>query len=157
MPSTFSAPKTPRASQSGVPIVADTRQLARLAKDLRAASPAAWKACRLALRAVAVPVAQDAQARAGFSRRIPGSIKIRTARGNVKIVAGGAAAPNASPIENKGKGFIRHPVFGDRKDWTAKNSRPAFLAPAMDAHREASAQGIEDAVMAAVYAAIGAK
>ena len=147
-----------RASRSGVSIIADTRSLSRLARDLRRASPEAWKAYRVAVRAAAEVVMRDAKARASFSTRIPGSMKIRvTSGGNVKIVAGGDTAPDAAAIENKGKGFVRHPVFGNRENWTAKSSHPAFMAPAFDAHKEEVLRAIEDAVHAAVVRAIGGR
>lgn len=157
MPLVFRAPKAPVAAKAGTPIVADTSQLSQLARDLRAAAPAALKAYRVAARALAVPVLADAQQRASFSSRIPGSGRIRvTGGGNVKIIFGGDAAPDAAPIENRGKGHVRHPVFGNRQVWTDKNSHPAFATPAFDAHRETVARGLEEAVFKAVAAAIGA-
>ena len=142
-------------SKSGLNIVVDTRSLARLARDLRKAAPDAWKAYRTSVRAVAEVVLEDAKQRASFSSRIPQSMKIRvTAGGNVKIVAGGDAAPDAAAIENRGRGFVRHPVFGNREKWTAKGSHAAFLAPALDAHRDEVAQAIEEAVADAVTRAI---
>lgn len=179
MATTYSVPRAPRASKSGIPIVADTHQLSQLARDLASAAPEAWAACRVGLRAAGNVVAVDARERASFSTRIPGSIKVRTLRGNVKLIAGGESAPNAAPIENKGKGFVRHPVFipesqmgqyrvghalapsrADHPGWgpdypfTSKNSRPAFLAPALDAHREEVLTLIEKSVTDAVHAAI---
>jgi hypothetical protein len=152
---TVSTPKAPKASRTGIPIWADTSELTALAKDLRRASPEAWKECRKQLRAAGFLVANDAKGRLGYSTRIPASIKVRTtASGNVKVRAGGDLAPNAAPIENKGKGFVRHPVFGDRERWTEKNSHPAYLGPALDAHREEILTMIEDAVFHAVERAI---
>lgn len=144
-------------SKTGTPIVADTRQLARLARNIRAASPEAWKACRVALRAAVEPVAADARSRAGYSSRIPGSIRTRvTGGGNVKIVAGGAKAPEAAPLENKGQqGTFRHPVFA-RKDqgrsewtWVQQRARP-FLGPAADAGAPVVAEKVLQAVADAV-------
>jgi hypothetical protein len=153
--SSFRTPGSSSASRSGVSVVADTKALGRLARDLRRASPEAWKALRVSLRATAQPVLEDARARASFSKRIPGSMRIVvTSGGNVKIVAGGEQAPDAAAIENRGKGFVRHPVFGNRERWTSKNSRPAFLAPAFDAHKDQVAAEIEAAVAAAVDRAI---
>ena len=145
----------PKASQSGVSVVADTRELATLARSLRRASPEAWKAYRLAVREMAQIVAEDAKSRASFSTRIPDTIKVRVlASGNVEIVAGGPNAPDAAPLENKGQaGTFRHPVFGNREVWVSQPARP-FLAPALDAHREQVAKAIEDAVMAAVERAV---
>lgn len=165
MPTTYSTAKAPRASKAGIAVVADTSQIARLAKDLRRASPAAWKACRTSLRAAGQVVADDAKGRAAFSTRIPNSIRVRvTSGGNVKVIAGDATATDAAPIENKGKGHVRHPVFvpkaklpGPPGSWTEKNSPPAYLGPALEAHREEAAKAIEDAVVHAVELAIGAK
>jgi hypothetical protein len=153
MPATFTTATAQSPSKSGVSIYADTSGLSRLARDLRLASPAAWKALRTSLRMAAEPVAEDARSRVGYSSRIEYTIKVRTtAGGNVKIVAGGEAAPNAAPIENGGKGFVRHPTFGNKsaKGWTSKNSHPAFLAPAFDAHKEAVMKEIEADVYAVV-------
>ena len=103
MPTTYTTARAPHASQSGVSILADTHQLADLARDLRRAAPEAWKACRVELRAAGQLVADDAKARASYSTRIPGSIKPRsTAAGNVRISYGGDAAPNAVPIHKQG-------------------------------------------------------
>jgi hypothetical protein len=114
----------------------------------------AWAACRIGLREAGEIVAADARNRASYSDKIPASIKVRTARGNVKVVAGGDAAPDAAPIENKGRGFVRHPIFGSRENWTSKNSHPAFLSPAFDAHREEVLGMIETTLTDAVHAAI---
>lgn len=152
---TFSTPHAPRASQSGIPIYADTRQLTRLAADLRAASPEAWSACRRALRVAGELVAEDARQRVGYSSRIEYTIKVRTGgRGIVKVVAGGEGAPDAAPIENRGRGFVRHPTFGHRDRFTAKNSHPAYLSPALDAHREEVLKIIEESVTGAVMGVI---
>jgi hypothetical protein len=137
-------------------VTVDTRALSRLAVQLRASAPEAWLAYRKSVRAVAEVVMRDAQGRVAYSDRIPGSMKIRTSgRGNVSIVAGGANAPDAPAIENKGKGFVRHPVFGDKNVWTSKNSHPAFLAPALDAHREEVAEVVGRAVTDAIDAMLG--
>lgn len=159
MPNTVLSVRTPpTTSKTGVSVVADTKQLAKLARDLRSAAPAAWKAYRVAARALAQPVLADAQARASFSKRIPSSGKIRvTGGGNIKVVFGGESAPDAAAIENRGRGHVRHPVHGHRDRWTDKNSHPAFLAPAFDAHREAVMRGIEAAVFEAVERAVAGR
>lgn len=109
----------------------DSRSIARASREVRRASPEAWKALRIRLREIGEVVAADARSDASFSKRIPGSIKVRvTSGGNIKIVMGGDAAPNAVPIENRGRGFVRHPVFGNREVWTSKGSHPAILLPA---------------------------
>lgn len=109
----------------------DARSIARASREVRRASPAAWKALRVRLREIGNVVADDARANASYSDRIPATIKVRvTGGGNVKVVMGGDAAPDAVPIENDGKGHVRHPVFGHRDRWTDRNSRPAILFPA---------------------------
>lgn len=143
-----------------VSIIADTRGLNLLARDLRRVSPEAWKAYKKAIRAEAEIVLRDAQARARQPGPKPGSqgaqrsaasLHIRvTPGGNVKIKGGGDAAPAAAPIENKGKGFVRHPVYGNRANWTSKNSHAAFLTPAFDAHKAEVLVAIEAAVLEAV-------
>ena len=151
----FSSPGRPRASQSGIPIVADTRALSRLARDLRKAAPEAALAARLRIRGAAEVVAEDARQRASFSKRIPATVKVRGSGLSVKIIAGGDAAPDAAPLENQGRqGQFRHPVFGNRDRWVSQQARP-FLAPALDAHREMVAREIEDAVYEAVKRAVG--
>lgn len=155
MPATYTTASKPSPSKTGVSVVADTRQLSRLARDLRLAAPEAWKACRASLKATGQMVANDAKRRASYSTRIPGSIKVRvTSGGNVKIVAGGPAAADAAPLENRGRsGAFRHPVYGNRDVWVEQPARP-FLAPALDAHREEVGKAIEDAVVTAVERAI---
>ena len=142
-----------------VPVYADTAALSRLSRQLRAASPAAWKAYKVAVKAAAEVVKDDMASRAirpksgGPSTRIPGSGKVvTTAGGNVKIVF---TAPNAAAIENGGKGHVRHPVGGNRENWTDKNSPPAFAAPALAAHQEEMLAAIETAIVDAVGRALG--
>jgi len=141
-------------SPTGSPIVADTAGLSRLARNLRAASPEAWKACRLAMRAAAAPVMSEAQARAGWSTRIPGSMRIRPRAGTVKIVAGGPAAPDAAPYEHHGlPGKFRHPLFGNRDYWYDQTARP-FLGPAAEAAKGEVSEKLLAAVTEAVMRAI---
>lgn len=142
------------AASSGVPVYADTAGLSRLAKQLRRASPEAWKAYKVTIRAAAEVILRDAQARASFSSRIPESGHVRvTAAGNVVIVFD---APDAAPIENRGKGNVRHPTFGrtGAGDWTSKNSHAAFGAPALEAHREEILVAVEKALTEAVARAL---
>lgn len=125
-------------SRSGSSVSIDTSQLKDLGVRLRKGSPELGRQMRTGLREIGQVVADDAKRRASFSKRIPGSIKVRTTSGfSVSVVAGGGNATDAAPIENHGKGFVRHPIFGNRNAWTAKGSHPAFLAPAADASRAA--------------------
>lgn len=136
-----------------VPIYADTAALSRLSRSLRRASPAVWAAYKVAVREAAEIVLEDMKRRAEFSSRIPQSGRVVvTAGGNVKIVFD---APDAAPIENGGKGKVRHPVYGHRDRWTDTNSHPAFAAPALAAHQDEMLAAIEKALTEAVNRALG--
>jgi len=150
-------------AKAGASIVIDTRQFAALARGIRASGPAGKAAVRGAMRESAQIVKAEAEKRSSFSRRIPLSLKARAAGNNFKVSAGGEAAPNAAPIENKGRGFVRHPTYSprpgvpERVGWTDKNSHPAFLSPALEAHTEEIAELIADRLTEAVAKAIGAR
>lgn len=132
----------------------DARSISRAATQVRRASPIAWKACRVALLEVGNSVAADIKQAASFSDRIPDSVKVRvTGGGNIKIIVGGDEAPDAVPIENAGKGFVRHPEFGHRNRWTAKNSRPAYILPAYARRQEWALERMERAYWDAYVAA----
>lgn len=144
-------------ANAGASIMIDTKQFSMLVRGIRSTGAAGAAAVRGAFRDSAEIVKADAAGRASYSSRIPGSLKARATATNFKVSAGGEAAPNAAPIENKGRGFVRHPVFGDREAWTEKNSHPAFLSPALEAHEEEIVELIADRLAAAVSAAIGAR
>lgn len=129
---------TAQSENTGM-VMVDTRALAAAAKQLRETAPAGWAAARKGLAAAGELIKADAASRSSYSSRIPASLRVRvTGGGIVKVVAGGSSAPNAAPIENHGRGFVRHPVFIPRAQlpgppgrWTAKNSHPAYLTPAL--------------------------
>lgn len=148
-----------------ITVKTNTSGVADLARDIRRGAPAVWPECRRALLAAATPVQQEAVARVrAWARATPpgmpshqsgrgvaASIHVRvTAGGQVEVVAGGAQAPEAAPIENKGRGFVRHKVFGHPDRWTSKNSHAAFLAPAFDKFEAQAAEAVEEAVVRAV-------
>lgn len=136
------------ASRAGVPVYADTAALSRLSRSLRRAAPVAWATYKATAREAAGVILEDAQSRASFSQRIPGSGSVQvTGGGNVKIVF---TAPNAAPIENQGRGFVRHPVYGHMDRWTDENSRPAFASPALEAHIAPTVAKIDAALREAV-------
>lgn len=117
-----------------------------LARDLKAADKATGPALRRRLKTVAELVAADARSRASFSTRIPGSIRARSGLNQASIRAGGPSAPNAAPLENKGKGgTFRHPVFGHRQVWVNQQARP-FLRPALQANTRAIVDGLAEAI-----------
>jgi len=142
-------------------LYADTGEIKRLAERIGASMRVVRPAFRHSALGAAMPVLADARARASYSHRIPAAMRVRMV-GNlvVEIIVDGNAAPDAAPIENKGRGFVRHPTFargGDRSQWhwTNKNSHPAFLRPALDAHRAEVELAIEAGVIDAVERTVG--
>lgn len=128
----------------------DVSDFSRFAKVLRKKAPESATKMRKGLRASGMIVSERTKANASFSSRIPGSVSVRTSGASVSVTAGGTKAPNAAPIENKGKGYVRHPVFGDMSNWTGKNSHGPWFTPAVhDAapfFRKAMTDVLEDTV-----------
>jgi hypothetical protein len=106
------------------------------ARDLRLANKV-WSAeMGRDLRAAAGVIADEAKIEASWSRRIPGSIVVRGAGPNVRIVAGGPRAPHAITFEAPEGTPRRHPVYARGKDrtrwtWVAQTPRP-YLRTAAD-------------------------
>ena len=123
--------------RAGVPVFADTDGLASLASALKyAVSKQVFLAAQQEIVEVAQVVVEDAKGRVSYSTRIPPTIQARRTRGlQVIVSAGGPSAPHATPIENHGEGYVRHPWWGVWGSEPAKGSHPAYLHPAMDAHR----------------------
>lgn len=134
-------------ARSELPVFADTAKMTQLGRAFRMASPAARRACTAAIAKAMEGVLNDARSRAEFSDRIPQSGHLEVTRDGVILVFD---APDAAPIENKGKGNVRHPVFGNREVWTSKNSHAAFATPALHAGTAAIVAAIEKAVVEAV-------
>lgn len=81
------------------------------------------------LRAAAQVIAEEAKLESSWSSRIPGSIVVRGAGANVRIVAGGPRAPHAITFEAPEGTPRRHPVFARGTDrtkwvWVAQTPRP---------------------------------
>lgn len=140
----------------GVGIVCDTSAFKKMAANWRLASPAAYKAAQRVLRGVALEVAADAKGRSQFSKRISGSIKVRMAGLGAKVSAGGGSAYFAVPCENRGAGFILHPVFGNLngQQSTAKNSHAAFLRPSFEPKVAAYIEALRAVVVEATQEAL---
>ena len=140
----------------GVGIVADTAAFKRMAANFRHASPASYRAAQKVIRAVALEVAADAKGRSQFSKRISGSVKVRMAGLGAKVQAGGGSAYIAVPIENRGAGFIIHPVFGNKngQQSTNLNSHAAFLRPAFEPKIAAYVEALRAAVVEATHEAL---
>lgn len=109
----------------------DVTELQDLSKDLRRLSPSLQKGFLKQLGATGEVVAREARSNAGFSTRIPASVKVRRRGVQVRVQAGGAKAPHAAALEHGGlAGQFRHPVFGNRAVWVDQAAHP-FLEPAL--------------------------
>lgn len=126
---------------------ADAASLKRMGAALRRSQPAMYKELQRALREEGQKIARRAKDNASWSTRIPATVKVRTSGVNSVIIsAGGAAAPEAKPLEHAGaEGTFRHPVFGDRQVWVDQPARP-FLHPAALEHLQESAEAIGEAL-----------
>lgn len=134
-------------------LMIDVSDLKDLARDLRRVDPVLQKQFLKALGRTGEIVATRARQNASFSTRIPGSIKVRRRGVRVRVQAGGDAAPEAAPLENRGKqGTFRHPLFGDRETWVSQPAHP-FLTPAAEAEMVPFEQAILSAVNATFVSA----
>ena len=125
----------------------DARSFKKFSSTLRKAAPELAVGMRVKLKAAGQIVADDAKSRSAYSTRIPGSIRVSIAAGKVTIVAGGAKAPDAGPLENKGlPGSFRHPVFGNRAVWVAQQARP-FLHPALEAKKDEAMAAVAETLV----------
>lgn len=137
------------ASNVGVAVTANTEQMKTLSLAMKRAPVGVRKAAYAALRAQMKIVMADASSRASFSPRITSSMKIVGSGLRVRGQAGAGNGWIAVPIENRGEGFVEHPTFG-HAPITNKNSHAAFMAPALEAHREKVIEVIADSVYAEV-------
>ncbi|MGH3521314.1 MAG: hypothetical protein ACRDU4_00470, partial [Mycobacterium sp.] len=80
-------------------------------------------------------VAKYAKQNAGWSRRIPRTIRVRRIKlMNITVQAGGPDAPHARVFEPSNGRAVRHPVFarGPKAKWTWVTQKPKpFMAPAL--------------------------
>ncbi|MFI2663736.1 hypothetical protein [Micromonospora carbonacea] len=110
--------------------------------DLREIPKTLRKELRPALKKTGDQVAQAARARASWSRRIPGAIRVKVLygrRSGVIITVNRKKAPHARAYEGiaarmGNASSFRHPLFGDRNHWYTQRTRP-FLHPAAQARR----------------------
>lgn len=102
---------------------------------------------RPALKQAAAPIVAEAKAKASWSTRIPGAIRVGVTKKGVEIRVRAKKAPHARAYEGlTASGTIfRHPVFGDRDVWVAQRTRP-FLLPAVRAHRDQVRKAVTDVV-----------
>jgi hypothetical protein len=133
-------------------IVIDTSSVDDLAAHLRQFAPARLGTFKAAMPDIGKLFAAEIVARTGYSKRIPRSVQVLARSGSVVIRVGGSKAANAVPIENRGRGFVRHPVF-EVSTWTNKNSHPAFMGPSALAKAEAGTEVLIEALDEALHEA----
>jgi len=135
----------------GADLKIDAAGLRAVALDLRKVSAESAKYLQRRLKTVGSLVAGEAQIAAGWSTRIPASIRANATARSVSVLAGGPRAPHAITFEGRADGGPRrHPVFaqGDRATWTwvAQQPRP-FLAVALARKTSEVIDQVAEAVM----------
>jgi len=117
--------------------------LPELRRSLREFTPAFKKSFDRRLRSIAREAADDARARAAWSKKIPPGITSgATNRG--PYIRYRATAPTIGRL-NELRATWRHPLFGNRKYWYMQRGRK-FLQPAADAKNEAIEREMEEAI-----------
>lgn len=130
-------------------------QLRAYATQAAQAAPAIAAGLKVGLRSAAEMVAVEARSRSRWSERIPGSIRTTTRLASARVTAGGPKAPEAAPLNNRGRGgTFRHPVFGDPSVWVDQEARP-FLQPALGAKADAVADAIANGVEQGLLEVLG--
>jgi hypothetical protein len=124
-------------------VTVNTSGLRDAAAALRHAARRLPTAHRTALREGAEKIAVDARAKASWSIRIPGSVRVKTFGRRISVTAD---APNAAPLENRGKrGTFKHPVFGNADVVVEQEARP-FLHPAAELNEPKLVDGVLQAI-----------
>lgn len=92
----------------------DMSSFRKFAAQMRAAEVVAVVELNKAMAATAAGAAASAREKAEFSTRIPATVRaVSRGLASYEVVAGGPAAPNAAPLNNRGvPGEFEHPVFG---------------------------------------------
>lgn len=147
-------PRGARTGDTGITI--DTRDLSRLARDLRGTDRSLERSLKRRVREAAQPVRDAVRSEAAsFSRRIPAAVATRATYGGkgatVKVVVNAGRAPHARAINNHdAPGAFRHPVFDQR----GRNRRVWVSQAAHNFMRLGSARAAPRAIerVAAVYA-----
>lgn len=128
-------------------------ELAQLIEDLREMPAEIRKELGPEFVAAAQPVLTDARARASWSSRIPGAMRVRARRSlrrpGASLVVNSRRAPHARLYEDlTGAGSFRAPLFGNRRYWYSHATRP-FARPAVQAGRSGFIRAADRAVVQA--------
>lgn len=147
-----------------MPFSVEHHTVTMLARSLGKVPDELRKELRPQLRAAAEVIRRDMKARASYSTRIPGAIRLdvsfsgRGKGGGVRLRVDSKRAPHARVLERGNDGSrsstFRHPVFGDRDVWVSQPTRPFFF-PALEANRDQVKKNISAAVQAALRKAHG--
>ena len=120
---------TPTSGVIGVSVAG----LQDLAEKLRVVSAASAETMTQTLQDAGELVAVEARTRSSYSTKIPASIHTDVAGPGLVRVS--TQLTEAVAIENRGRGYVRHPLFGTRTHWYS-NPQPAFLLPSLIEKRE---------------------
>ena len=120
-------------------VTLDTTNFTNVAKNLRKVAPDLARELGREIRKAGDLIAVEGRSNASWSQHIPPNIKVQRRGIAVKIVI----EPGDKPHEGEGAAYegdgiaskpLRHPVGGNRNNWTSKNTKtrpmigPAFLA-----------------------------
>lgn len=135
----------------------DLREFKKLTRDLKAFKPD--KQVKKALKVAGELIATDARIMVGpYSQTVPGSIKVRTRKTSISIIAGGAGVPMAGLLElgNRGRGSskskFRHPVYGTEA-WVDQPMHPYLLRATIKNLR--SIERFEGEIVAEAFREVG--
>jgi hypothetical protein len=119
-------------------VVLDTTNFKTVAKNLRKVAPQLARELGREIKQAGDLITVEGRANAAWSKNIPQTIKTQRRGIGVKIVIGVGSKPHegegpAYEGDGVSKGPLRHPVGGNRGNWTSKNTNkrpmvgPAFL------------------------------
>lgn len=134
--------------------MADTtsEDVRKLVNDIRKIGGQVPRELNKTFKRAAEPVAQQAQANASWSTRIPGAIKVKVAQSRrfpgAQIVVDKDKAPHSRLYEfgsGRRSTSFRHQVFGNEDNWVEQSTRP-FIRPALVAKGDGFIKACDDAV-----------
>lgn len=137
----------------GIDVGIQADGLTQFYRDLEAMNKDLAKGLLADMKEACKPILDSAVSNASFSKKIPGTIRLVATGGSrgsatISIRAGGAKAPNAAPLENKGNsGQFRHPVFGNKNNWVSQEAHP-YMYPAISKDIDAVGEKLADSLVA---------